>query len=131
MGFFKKNKINPNKKYSMSEALKILNKQGLENYTLLETETGKYQIITVDESRKLETQIILNKINKRANTTNNQIQSNPIRNQQNERNVFCQTINGNGAYKNLTTQTVQKNYNNYQTKRGYIIPKKWDEGRIR
>ena len=93
MGFFnKKNKFNSDKVYSMEEALKILKKKEFEDYTSLEVGTGRYRIVTIEESRNLAEQV------RRKN------------------NGFFERIVGGGTYKGIS---VTPNYNNYQSAKRY------------
>lgn len=93
MGFFNnKNKFNTDKVYSMAEALKMLSKEEFKNYTSLEVGTGRYRIVTIEESRNLEKQI------------------------RSKNCGFAERIAGGGAYKGIS---VTPNYNNYQSAKRY------------
>ena len=94
MGLFRKNKVNPNKIYNISEALQIAKKLG-EDYTLLEERTG-YRVITLKESQRLQKE---------------------LRQREAIKTEFTQRINGEGSYQKKPTPLV--NYNDYQSAKRY------------
>lgn len=89
MGLFRK-RINPNKRYNMSEVLSILSQPEFKNYTSVELETGEYNIITIERSKELESR---------------------VRERKSVKNAFYERINGGENYRNKTANII--NFNAY------------------
>ena len=98
MGIFvRKSRVNPDKIYSMAEALKILKNPQYVDYTSVEVGQGMYRIVLIEESRKLQDN---------------------LRTEQSQRSNFISRMNGDGAYTNISSHSYPKK-NNYQNARGY------------
>lgn len=102
MGFFNKNKINPNKVYTIAEALQILNNSQYEEYTtkeVIDYKTGNikgYNIIP----QELATQCTAS-----------------IKERKKIKNEFEVRMSNNGEHKGITINP--NNYNNYQSAKSY------------
>ena len=103
MGFFNRRKFKLGKSYDIGELLDILgdfSSEEFKGFTLIEDEKeeGKYKIITVEESKKLEGKTRRNEQPKRE---------------------FYNRIQGEANYINITPINTVPNYNDYQNTKGY------------
>lgn len=101
MGFFNRNKINPNKIYTREEALRILSDSENQGYTTIETVDYRNGN---DIGYKIVTQAVADQYIAEINR------------KKKEKNQLRNELRNNGAYENIK---VPRNYNYYQPSRNY------------